>query len=731
MSRTPHRAVGDDAPRRPDATLVGGAGCFVADVVRPGLAWARVVRSPLAHARLLAVRRGPALAAPGVVAVIAADDVPDVRIPIRIPFGALPEAEGALQPLLARDVVRYVGEPVAVVVAEDPGAAEDAAELVELELDELEPALDLERAPELVRIAARHGDVDDAFARADVVVRRRLGFQRQTAAPLEARGLVAEAAEDGRLTIWGAAKVKHWNRQTTAALLGLAPEALRLVEVDVGGGFGARGELYPEDVLVPFLALELGRPVKWVEDRAEHLVAANHAREQLHEIELAASADGRLLAFRDRSWCDQGAYVRTQGLLPAMLPGDHLPGPYAWEAFAVESAAVRTNRTPVGTYRAPGMTEATFVRERLVDLLAAELALDPVELRCRNLIAGEAIPFTFDRGPDVPPIVYESGDFAGDFERLLDVAGYDTIRREVADRRARGETVGVGVAAGVELGAIGPFEDAWVHVDPDGTVVVRCGVASLGQGVETVLAQIAADELGVELERVVVRHHDTDEVASGFGSYASRSTVVAGNAVALAARALRERAQADGLPLEAAGEVAARFEKAHPSFSFGAALSIVAVDAETGVVRSERHVVAHDVGRAVNPALLRGQLVGAAAQGIGAALYEELPYDEAGQPLAISLADYLLPTAGELPPIEVVVIEHPTAGNPLGVKGGGEAGMVTAPAAVANAVGDALGGAGAQLERLPLSPPRIRALLRGPTGLSTGSTDSETVEGET
>jgi carbon-monoxide dehydrogenase large subunit len=659
------------------------------------------------------VRAEAALSAPGVAAVVTAADVPDVRIPIRIAFAARPEAEPALQPLLAREEVRYVGEPVAVVVAERPHLAEDAAELVELELDELEPAADLEKAPELIRFDVRHGDVESAFARADVVVRRRLRVQRLTACPLETRGLLAEPEADGRLTVWGAAKVKHWNRQAISQLLGLEADRLRLVEVEVGGGFGARGELYPEDVLVPLLALRLGRPVRWVEDRAEHLVATNHAREQLHDLEVAAARDGRLLAFRDSARCDQGAYVRTQGLLPAMLPADHLPGPYAWEAFAIESAAVRTNRTPVGTFRGPGMTEATFVRERALDLVAAELGLDPVDLRRRNLIPAAAMPFTFDLGPGAPPIVYESGDYPATFERLLEEGGLVTISHEVERRRARGETVGVGVAAGVELGAIGPFEDASVAVSPGGDVVVRAGVGSLGQGVETVLAQIAADELDVELERVSVHHHDTDDVASGFGSYASRSTVVAGNAVALAARALRERAAAEGVSLAEAGAASARFEQPQPTFTFGAALSVASVDRETGVVRAERHVVAHDVGRAVNPALLRGQLVGAAAQGIGAALYEELPYDETGQPLAVTLADYLLPTAAELPELQAVVVERPVTTNPLGVEGGGEAGMVTAPAAVANAVADALGEAGASVDRLPLTPPRVRGLAGG------------------
>jgi carbon-monoxide dehydrogenase large subunit len=705
--------VGAAVPRRAGAALLTGAGRFVADLAPPGLLHARVVRSPLAHARIGAVRAEAALSAPGVAAVVTAADVPDVRIPIRIAFAARPEAEPALQPLLAREEVRYVGEPVAVVVAERPHLAEDAAELVELELDELEPAADLEKAPELIRFDVRHGDVESAFARADVVVRRRLRVQRLTACPLETRGLLAEPEADGRLTVWGAAKVKHWNRQAISQLLGLEADRLRLVEVEVGGGFGARGELYPEDVLVPLLALRLGRPVRWVEDRAEHLVSTNHAREQLHDLEVAAARDGRLLAFRDSARCDQGAYVRTQGLLPAMLPADHLPGPYAWEAFAIESAAVRTNRTPVGTFRGPGMTEATFVRERALDLVAAELGLDPVDLRRRNLIPAAAMPFTFDLGPGAPPIVYESGDYPATFERLLEEGGLVTISHEVERRRARGETVGVGVAAGVELGAIGPFEDASVAVSPGGDVVVRAGVGSLGQGVETVLAQIAADELDVELERVSVHHHDTDDVASGFGSYASRSTVVAGNAVALAARVLRERAAAEGVSLAEAGAASARFEQPQPTFTFGAALSVASVDRETGVVRAERHVVAHDVGRAVNPALLRGQLVGAAAQGIGAALYEELPYDETGQPLAVTLADYLLPTAAELPELQAVVVERPVTTNPLGVEGGGEAGMVTAPAAVANAVADALGEAGASVDRLPLTPPRVRGLAGG------------------
>jgi carbon-monoxide dehydrogenase large subunit len=729
--------IGESAPRRRDAELVTGRARYVADLTVPGEAWLRVVRSPLAHARLNGVEADTARALPGVLGVFTADDLPDMRIPIRIEFGATPRAESVLQPPLARDVVRYVGEPVAIVVAEDAYVAEDAAELVALDLEPLDAALDpvaaaTEGAP-LVHeglggnvvetVPIRYGEVEAAFAAADVVVRRRLAVQRHTGVPMETRGLLAEPDGTGRLTLWGAAKVKHFNRGAIAALLSLDPADLRLVEVDVGGGFGVRGEVYPEDVLVPWAALRLGRPVKWIEDRAEHLVATNHAREQVHEVAVAAASDGRLLAFTSTAWIDQGAYVRTQGILPSFVAVHHLPGPYVWDAFAVTAHAVLTNRTPVGTYRGPGMTEASFVRERALDLVAGELGIDPIELRRRNLVPAERMPFVYDLG-EQPPIVYESGDFPAFFEQLLAETGAESIRCEPG--------TGVGVAAFAEMSGIGPFEDASVEAQPDGTFVVRAGVGSLGQGVETALGQIAAEELGVPLDRVTVRFHDTDDVASGFGSFASRSTTVAGNAVALAARELRRRAgelleaevgtvdvAAHASELVELGVVTARYDKEHPSYSFGAALAVASVDPETGRARVLRHVVAHDVGRAVNPALVRGQLAGAAAQGIAAALFEELPYDEAGTPLAVSLADYLVPSLAELPEVETIVIEHPVDGSPTGVKGAGEAGMAGTPAAVANAVAAALGPAGAAVDRLPLTPARVRAILRAAESGST------------
>lgn len=710
--------VGADVLRSEDEPLLTGSGRFVADVHRPGQLAARVVRSPLPHARLSGVDATVALALPGVVDVLTAADVPDARIPIRLPFAETPECAGALQPLLARDRVRYVGEPVAVVVAEDAYVAEDAAELVTLELDELPAGEPLhETLPENVVNVFRNtygAPVAEVFARAAVVVRDTLSMPRNAGTPLETRGVLAEVDAGGRLVVHGAAKVKHFNRDVLARLLDLPPERILLVEGHVGGGFGVRGEFYPEDFLIPFLALRLGRPVKWIEDRYEHFVAANHSRAQEHEIELAVDREGRLLALRDRSSVDIGAYVRTQGVLLPLITLAQLVGPYAWEGFELEAAAVLSAKTPGGTFRAPGVTEATFVRERMIDRAAHELGLDPVELRRRNLIPRAALPAVFELHEPAPPVVYESGDFPRVFEALLARAGWEELRAERERGRAEGRLLGIGVAAFTEMGGIGPFEEARIVPLADGRFQVRCGIASLGQGVETVLAQIAGEALGVPFAAVVVDHSDTDAVPMGFGAFASRSTVLAGNAVAAAAADLRE--QADG-PLDATALAAAgivgegRYEQEAPTFSFGADLSVVEVDPDTGAVRVLEHVVAFDVGRAINPALLRGQLAGGAAQGIAAALWEEIAYDEYAQPLSTSFVDYRMPTAAELPEIGVEVLEIPYAGNPLGVKGGGEAGVAGAPAAVANAVADALGTSGVGVRELPLTAPRVRALL--------------------
>ncbi|MEV0792620.1 xanthine dehydrogenase family protein molybdopterin-binding subunit [Kribbella sp. NPDC050459] len=745
------RLIGRSIGRRGNDLLLTGSAQYVADLTFENEVSARVIRSNVAHGTIISIDAAAALASPGVLAVITAEDLPDVRIPIRLPLFESPEANQLLQPPLARGVVRYVGEPVAVVVAEDAYLAEDAAELVEVDIEDLGPVVTIQSAlaadapiidaaygrNTVSTIELGHGDADALFAQADVVVRETIAVHRSTAVPLETRGLIGEPDPDtGVLTMWGAAKVKHFTRQALAGMLGIDAGRLRMVEVAVGGGFGVRGEPYPEDFLVAFLALRLGRPVKWIEDRSEHFVATNHAREQVHELEIAATRDGRLLAFRDRAWCDHGGYVRSQGILPELLPALHIAGPYRWGAFAVTSTGVLTNKTPVGTFRGPGMTEATYVRERLLDRLAAQLDLDPAELRRRNLIPAAAMPFEFPLTPEstpVAPIRYESGDFPAGLEMLLERAGYGELKAERAARRARGQAVGIGLAVFVEVGGIGPFEEAVITTTSDG-VVVHVGVGSLGQGVETALSQIAADALGIPIEAITIDLRDTDGVPQGFGAFASRSTVLAGNAIVLAAEDLLSQASAklnasiddlriidgsvsgpDGrtLALHSLGPARGRFDKPLPTFSFGGALCLVSVEIGTGRVRVLRHVVLHDVGRVINPALLHGQLAGAAAQGIGSVLLEELMYDEQGQPLSTSFADYLLPTSGELPRIETVVMEKPTSANPLGIKGGGESGMVGTPAAVANAVADALGIGTAELPATPLTPDRIRAFLRG------------------
>lgn len=753
MSKPRSRLIGSPEPRRKNRGLLRGEGAYVADIRLDGQLHAKVVRSPAARGRLLGVDTSEALETPGVVAALTAadiDDIDDFKIPIRLPFAESPEANRVLQAPLAADVVRYVGEPVAVVVADDPYVAEDAAERVVVDIDELEPVLDLATASESSRplvhehfgsntvnqLAYRYGDVDAAFAQADVVVRRRLRVHRLAAAPMETRGLVADFDPvSDVLTVWGGAKVKHFTRSLLSKVLGLEPADVRVIEVEVGGGFGTRGEPYPEDVLVALLARRLERPVAWIEDRWEHMVATNHAREQEHDFELAADASGRLLGFRVRGWCDQGAYVRTQGLLPAVLPMVHFPGPYRWQAFSMDLDAVLTNRTPVGTYRGPGMTEATFVRERMVDIAAAELGMDPADLRRRNLIPAESMPFAFAPGPGsgaVMPIMYQGGDFVRAFDELLATAGYDRLRAEQQQARAGGRHAGVGIAAYIEFAGAGPFEEVDVIGGPAG-VVVRAGVASLGQGVETALAQIAAELLDVALDDVTVEFHDTDEIPQGFGAFASRSTALAGNAIAAAVDEMRARAApllgcgpdevefrggaatAPGgrsVGLDEIGPARGRFETDALTASFGGAVCSVSVDPGDGRARVDRFVLAHDVGRAVNPRLLRGQLAGAAAQGIGGALFEEVAYDDNGQPQSVTLADYMMPTAAELPEVEVAIIEQGSGSNPLGIKGGGEAGMVASLGAVANGVADAMG-EGAEVLSSSVSPARIwRALSR-------------------
>jgi carbon-monoxide dehydrogenase large subunit/6-hydroxypseudooxynicotine dehydrogenase subunit gamma len=769
--------VGTRAARKEDPRLLRGLGRFGDDFSASGQCWARVVRSPVAHGRLLSVEIGEAACAPGVVAVVTAADLPPgLVIPVRLPLQGI-DLGAFLQPVLAADVVRYVGEPVAVVVADDPYAAEDAAELVDIDIDEEPAVLDSAEAmapgsPRLFpagNVAADftlgYGDVDAAFRRAARVVETEIEIGRHTAVPLEPRALLADVdRRSGALSIFGMTKVPAFNRGVLASLLGVDETLIHVPAVDAGGGFGVRGEFYPEDFLVPWLARSLGRPVKWAEDRAEHLVAVNHSRQQSHRIAAAFDADGVLTALRDDVLHDNGAYCRTHGITVPELTVAMLPGPYRVPAYRGRIRVVLTNKTPCGTYRAPGRFEGTAAREQLLDVAAAELGIDRVELRRRNLLQPGELPHRREITTLDTDMVLDAGDYPG----LLDAAVGEAARLgypgAVDAGRRDGRLRGLGVAMFLEKSGLGPQETADVLVSSGGAVRVLSGGTSLGQGVETVLAQIAADALGVDLDAVSVVCGDTDLQPFGMGSWASRTTVVAGNAVHAAARAVRQRVTelaarmlevaeddltvsggaisvrgdpaasvtlaevaraatpASGylLPREPAGLSARRrFDVAHMTYPYGVHIAVVDVDAGTGLVRVLRYLVAYEVGRAVNPTLVEGQLRGGAAQGIGGALLEEFAYDEAGQPQATTFIDYRMPTAAEVPPIDVLVTQlSPAPGNPLGVRGAGEGGISAAGAVLASAVRDALGLAGG-IGRLPLTAARVQALAAASPATST------------
>jgi carbon-monoxide dehydrogenase large subunit len=748
--------IGQSHPRLGGGPLVTGAGRFVDDVRVPGMLHAVVVRSPHAHARLVSVDAKRMREAPGVHAVLTAADVPAAAIiPNRVPAPA--GIDRYLQPAIARTVVRYVGEPVALVVADDPYLACDAAERIDAVYEPLPACATVAEAlapgaPRLfagtdtnnvATITMRVGDVDAALGGAAVVIRERYDYPRQTAAALETRGLVAVPPDGrgGELHLLGSTKCIHINRTILAPIFGLPPGALRLTEVDVGGGFGVRGELYPEDILVPLAALKLGRPVKWVESRRENLMAANHAREVSYQIEIGFAADGRILGIRTVIHADIGAYVRTAALVPAEFGAALLPGPYRVPSYACDLWSVVTNKTPAGTLRSPGRPECNFVRERLLDRGAARLGLDAAEIRRRNLIPAEAMPYDCGTKSFGVSTVYDSGDFPALFAELLRRLGYDRARAEQVALNARpGPRRGIGLAVYVEKTGLGPFETTQVEARADGTLVVDTGAASMGPGLETVLAQILGESLGLPPARFQVRHADTAMVESGVGTYGSRGTITAGNAAALAATKLVAEARARAAARLGVAEAEVRYARgaleagdrrvtlaelaaerrlaADASFEVpkityaGCACAVVLdVDPETGVITLRRVVVGADVGRAVNPALVDAQLVGGVAFGIGNTLYERLAYDAGGQLVSGTLMDYALPYAADVPEVDGFYQEVPARTNPLGLRGLGECGNPGLGGAIANAVCDALARPELALTTLPLTPGRVAAAL--------------------
>jgi carbon-monoxide dehydrogenase large subunit len=751
--------VGARVPRKEDHRMLTGRGRFGADVQRTKTLHARVIRSSIAHASGLSFDVAAARALPGVVDVVTAADLPaDLRIPVRLKVQDIDLREH-LQPLLAGPTVRYVGEPIAVVLAEDAYLAEDAAELVKVESVEEPVVLDAS-GPVAADFSLGYGDVQQAFADAAHVATLTFDVGRHSAVPMEPRALVVDIDATGtNLDIYGATKVPVFNRNVLAGLLGWDESAIRMHAVDAGGGFGVRGEFYPEDFLIPWLAVRHRRPVTWVEDRAEHLVAVNHSRQQQHSIDVALDADGLILGLRDDVVHDNGAYARTHGIIVAELTLAMLPGPYRVPAYAGRARVVLTNKTPCGTYRAPGRFEGTTVREQLLDIAADQLGIDRIELRRRNLLRPDELPHRRALNTLGTDVVLDSGDYPGLFDKALARAEELGWRTEVTRGREAGRLLGLGAVMFLEKSGLGPHETADVEVTRTGRVRVHSGGTSLGQGIETALAQVVADELQTGVDNVDVVNGDTLLQPYGMGSWASRSTVLAGNAVRGAGRAVAARMvelasrvlevdtgdlelvpgaiQVAGVPGtavsfadiataaqpcsrhlhgdEPAGLIARyRFSVDHMTYPYGAHLAVVEVDPGTGGVRVLRYLVAYEVGRAVNPALVEGQLRGGVAQGVGGALFEEFTYDDCGQPQSATFMDYLMPTAAEIPDVELMVCEDfPSTTNPLGVRGAGEGGLTATGAALVTAVRDALGGV--TVTALPMTPSRILEMLKSST----------------
>lgn len=746
------KTIGISIKRVEDPRLLTGAGRYVDDVTRPLMAHAVIVRSTHAHARVSRIDVRRALAHPGVVGCVTAADLGDTMRTIPIRIGARPALAPYLQFPLAGERVRYVGEPVAVLLAGDRACAEDARELVEIEYDDLPAVVDVDAA---VNDSAAPlfsggnvaeswttavGDVDAALREAACVVRERFSTGRQTGVPMETRGLVAEWG-DGGLTMWGVTKVPYFNRRTLAAMLALDEGRIHFVETDAGGGFGSRGEFYPEDFLVPWTARRFGRPVKWVEDRREHFLAINHSREQRWSVAVGVDAQGRLLALDATLVNDMGAYLRTHGVWVAALSDAYLAGPYRIPSYRCRVACVMTNKTPTGTVRGPGFFEGSFVRERAIDLVAARLGLDPVAVRRRNLARPHDMPYTIATVSEAVTgraATFEGEDFGAMFDEALEAAGYERLLAACREKSAQADGVryGVGLAVVVETSGVGPYETAKVTLTSEGAIVLATGATSMGQGPATTLAQICAEVLQIAPEEIAVHLGDTRFMPDGVGSYASRSAVMAGTAVYRASSGLREKivalaaARFEASPADVTledgtaivrgvpdrrcslREIAAlaggpleehcRHEVAEGIGSCAVHLAVVAVDVATGLVRPETYVLVCDVGRAINPMIVEGQLVGGIALGLGHALTEELVYDGSGQLLTGTLMDYALPTADRLPAIEVILLGHAPGPNPIGAKGAGETGTSGVGAALANAVANALG-ADASVRRLPLT----------------------------
>ena len=749
--------VGQPIERLEDFRFVRGRGQYVDDLARKDMLHAAILRSAVAHGRIRAIDVSRAKKVAGVHAVITAADLGD-RIPlVPMRLQPMPEFEAFGQPVMALDKVRYVGEALAMVLADSAGVAEDALGTIEVDIEPLPAIANWQSAAKNETLLFEHkgsnvtmkfratlGDADAAFKNAPYTRRERFSTQRHTALPMEPRGLLAEwDAASGRLTLSGAAKVLFANRRILAKQLGLAVDAIDMVEYDVGGSFGARGEFYPEDFLIPFAARHVGRPVKWTEDRREHLMTMNHAREAACDVEIACARDGTILGLRGHGFVDMGAYMRTNGAVGARNIAQFMSGPYRVPNIDLDVSLLLTNKTPVGTYRGPGRFETDFFRERLLDMAARDLGIDQVEFRRRNLVREAEMPY---RVATIAPFEskdeLDSGDYQVTLERCLAEFGW-AEKGKLKGKLIDGRYHGLAVCCFIEGGAAGPKESARLVLETDGTLTVYMGSSGVGQGLETAFAQIAADAMDMPMDRInQVFHGSTAYVSDGYGSYHSRSIVMGGSAVLDAAAKLRaamsaeaarrlncgsaEVVLADGRATAPDGKsvswaelapeplsVEGAFSNHKHTWAYGAHAAHVAVDPKTGAVALIDYVAVENCGRMINPLTLKGQLVGAVVQGLGGAFMEHLAYDDNGQLLTGSLADYLIPTASDFPKIRGFVMEsHPSPINPLGAKGAGEGGIISVGGVIANAVADALSSFGVEPRDLPLSPSRVWQLVQ-------------------
>src|SRR5256712_2281292 len=765
------RLFGARVRRREDARLVTGRGRYVADVAHSGLLHVAVHRSPHAHARIVHADSAPALRRPGVVRVLVPSDVAALgRLPLLVPHSSL--VAPACPEILPQEVVSYAGQAVALVVAESAAEAEDALDALRVEYEPLPAAASLDDALRVdgprvhpggnvaSRFTRRVGDPAGELARAPVVLRERFHVHRGAGMAMETRGISARWDGDlGQITVWSTTQSPQILRRLLARYLGLPEHAVRVVTQDIGGGFGPKGIVYAEDILVPYLARALGRPVQFLETRREHLLAVTQERDQWHDVELGLTREGQIVAIRDAFVHDCGAFV-SWGVIVPILTSVSVPGPYRVPNYEVTLTALYTNRVPVTPVRGAGRPQAVFVMERMLDLAAERPEVDQLAIRTRNLIQPDEFPYDVGlTSRDNSPRRYDSGNYPECLRRVAEAVGVDAFAAERERARAEGRAIGLGLALFVEDTGLGPYEGIRVRVDPTGRVFVFSGTSSQGQAHETTLAQIVADGLSVPLEQITVIPGDTAGIAYGVCTIASRVAVLAGSSAAHAATEVRKKALAvaadhleaavEDLTIEdcritvrgtpgrglALGEVAAIASAPRPGYALPGAMdpgleatgyvhvlqstysnvahaAVVEVDVETATVRLLRYVAVDDCGTMINPLVVEGQIHGGIAHGLGNALLEEIVYDETGQLVTGTLMDYALPRATDVPGLQGHHVRTPSPVNPPGVKGAGEGGTLPAPAAIANAVADALRPHGVEVTEMPLTRERLWRQVR-------------------